>query len=926
MTKKRIIIAITVLVILIIAGGYFFLRSKLQPTSQPIIAVPTDAVFILETNEIQKLTHSLNSGKNEIWNQLNQIDEFYALSSQVKYLDSIFLSDAELKNLTNNRKLIISLHPTGKEKFNFLYVLGTENSGIYEDMKTWVEENIQNKFEVKEREKDGVTFFEGELKSSVFYKKFCYTFYNGLFIFSFSSLLVENSVNQLISDKSLLNNTAFKKIYDAKGKNVPASIFVNFENSGKLLSSVMNSNKLKLGLDIKNISGWSLLDLKLNESLLILYGFSVDNDSVPSYLQVFNNQKPAAFSLDEILPISTSFFFSLGIEKPGVYRTNYKKFLKSLGKSANYEKYISDFKEKYTINPEEMFNSFMGNEMAFVKTNIKGLNANENSFILIKTGSGDFAKDKMIELLKAYATADNKEYSSLISEYRLDKDKSFPIYSFPFPEMPSMLFGDLFSELKSSFFAVYKNYLIFGSSKQALSEFIYANVLQKVLSLDLDFVEFKQSLASYSNIFIWANLAYKQEYLQDYIVEKAYNSIDKAFSKTGKFQGLAIQFSFSGDYVYNNVFLKFNPKVYREDPKTLWESRLDTCVAIKPKFVSNHDSEETEVFVQDMKNTIYLINSTGRILWKKNLNERIISDVYQIDYFKNGKLQLMFNTKTKIYLIDRLGNNVERFPVELRANATNGISVFDYENNRDYRLFVACDDEKIYAMDKNGSILKGWEFQETEHAVKTPIQFFRIADKDYIVFSDSMKTYILDRKGQTRVNVEEYFPASANNSFKLDKDPKTKKQRLVTTNTSGQPVFIYFDGSVETKETAKLSNSHFFDLNDLDGDGNNDYIFLDSTTLTVLNHELLPMFTKKFESISSYGPIFFVFPDNQRRLGIVEQDKNLIYLIESTGELYEGFPLKGFSLFSIGNMGNKEGFFNLLVGSNNNFLYNYTVN
>ncbi|MBN2681948.1 MAG: PQQ-like beta-propeller repeat protein [Bacteroidales bacterium] len=926
MTKKRIFIAITVIVVLLIAGGYFFFRSKLQPTTQPINAVPTDAAIILETNNIAQLTHSLNSGKNEVWNQLSQIEDFYGLSSQVKFLDSILLADETLKSLTDNRELIISLHPTAKNKFNFLYILGTENTGIYEDLKIWVEENIQKKFEVKERDKDGVSFFEGELKNHSYYKKFSYAFYDGLFIFSFSSLLVENSVNQLKSGKSILSLTSFKSIYDAKGKNVPASLFINYSNASGLLSSICSTEKLNLSKGMKNIADWSLMDLKLNEELLILYGFSVSSDSVPSYLNIFKNLKPVGFTLDEILPISTSFFLSLGIEKPGVFQTNYRKFLKSLNKLGEYENYLKDFKAKYQTDPEELFRSFMGNEIAFVKTNIKGLETAENTFIIVKTGSGDFTKDKLIELLKTYSATENTNYKLLVSDYILDKDKSFPVYSFPFPEMLSVLFGDVFAELQTKYFAIYKNHLIFANSKKAISEFIYANVLQKVLSLDLDFVEFKQSLASNSSITVWANLANKQDYLQQFLNPSAYLGVEKAFDKTGKFQGLALQFSASEGFIYNNVFLKYNPRVYREDPKTVWESRLDTCVAIKPKFVVNHDSEETEVFVQDMNNTIYLINSTGRVLWKKNLKERILSDVFQIDYFKNGKLQLMFNTKSKIYLIDRLGNNVERFPVELRANATNGISVFDYENNRDYRLFVACNNGKIYAMDKNGSILKGWEFEETEHSVKTPIQFFRISDKDYIVFADSLKTYILDRKGKSRVDVKEYFPASSNNSFFLDKDPKTKKHRLVTTTITGKPVFVYFDGSVEIKDIQEISTNHFFDLNDLDGDGFNDYIFLDSTRLTVMNLEFLPMFEKKFETAPKFPPIFFVFPDNQRRIGIVEQEKNLIHLIESTGEHYEGFPLKGFSLFSIGNMGNKEGFFNLIVGSKNNFLYNYTVN
>ena len=41
--------------------------------------------------------------------------------------------------------------------------------------------------------------------------------------------------------------------------------------------------------------------------------------------------------------------------------------------------------------------------------------------------------------------------------------------------------------------------------------------------------------------------------------------------------------------------------------------------------------------------------------------------------------------------------------MQLRSPATNGLALFDYEQNRDYRLLVATEDQKIYAYDKEGT-------------------------------------------------------------------------------------------------------------------------------------------------------------------------------------------------------------------------------
>ncbi len=67
---------------------------------------------------------------------------------------------------------------------------------------------------------------------------------------------------------------------------------------------------------------------------------------------------------------------------------------------------------------------------------------------------------------------------------------------------------------------------------------------------------------------------------------------------------------------------------------------------------------------------------------------------------------MLFSTRNYLYLVDRMGNFVERYPVKLRSPATCGVSVFDYDNTRDYRLFIACEDKKIYAYTKEGTLVE----------------------------------------------------------------------------------------------------------------------------------------------------------------------------------------------------------------------------
>ena len=133
--------------------------------------------------------------------------------------------------------------------------------------------------------------------------------------------------------------------------------------------------------------------------------------------------------------------------------------------------------------------------------------------------------------------------------------------------------------------------------------------------------------------------------------------------------------------IYNSLSVSYKDEI-REESTTEWETLLDTIAAIKPFFFTNHITGAKEIFIQDIKNNAYLINAAGRVLWKVPLKERIMGAVYMIDYYRNGKYQLLFSGKNNLHLLDRNGNYVERYPVRLRSPATNSLALFDYDNNR----------------------------------------------------------------------------------------------------------------------------------------------------------------------------------------------------------------------------------------------------
>jgi hypothetical protein len=495
----------------------------------------------------------------------------------------------------------------------------------------------------------------------------------------------------------------------------------------------------------------------------------------------------------------------------------------------------------------------------------------------------------------------------------------------PVRRFTAKIYGRMFSALDEHYFTIIDNYLVFSSSVDAVKYLIHSFVLNKTLRNDPAFRTFTGNLSPRSCLFYFTNLSTAHHIYSPYLTSNISQPWAESEPVFRKVQNMGFQLYSENNMLHGNVLLQYL-SAYSNAPETVWESRLDTLADFKPVFVINHQTRQNEVFVQDLNNNIYLINQVGRILWKIRLPEPINSEVFQVDYFRNGKLQLLFSTRHELYLVDRNGNFVEKYPVKLRSPATCGVAVFDYEGTRDYRLFIACEDRHVYAYAKEGNLLPGWAFNTSEHEVTQPVQHFRTGDKDFIVFGDRFNTYILDRKGNTRVEVEPYFPRSARNSYLLDLPRDGSGPSVVTTDTSGKVYFIGFNGHSRSLQPAgKYTDNHFFDYRDLNGDGIPELIYLEENTLTVYNNKLTRLFARDFDSPSLSRPICYQFSATDRKIGVVSRAENRIYLINYSGEPYTGFPLQGNTPFSIGNFGDTLSRFNLVVGSSDNFLYNYRI-
>jgi hypothetical protein len=111
----------------------------------------------------------------------------------------------------------------------------------------------------------------------------------------------------------------------------------------------------------------------------------------------------------------------------------------------------------------------------------------------------------------------------------------------------------------------------------------------------------------------------------------------------------------------------------------------------------------------------------------------------------------------------------------------------------------------------------------------------------------------------------------------------------------------------------------------LNNDGHPEIFYLDGDSLSAYSFEGKPLFSKKFKYPADPSFNVYTLSAVNKKIGITIPDENQIYLFNSDGSIYEGFPLEGNSGFSLGLLKSSSQRFNLIVGSFDGYLNNYIV-
>jgi len=894
-----------------ILAAYFMIQTNQSKELSPVIdAVPLNATFILETNNVSELIKSIKN--NSAWKDIQTILLFKQVDEQLAFIDSLINKDL---NIFIDKNILISGHLQGKDKVQLLFLISLPRSADQKRINKKIESLLQNKAEITERKHDGTKIFDVKFNDEE-QNAFSYSFSKGVLIFSKSTLLAENAVRQVKSNNSIAIDYNFKKISKTAGKNVVANYYINYETLSNLFKHLLSKQTTKKTSKITNFANWASLDLKFNGTSVLLNGFSFAGANHSKFINIFAKQTPVKNTVAEILPEETSFFTTYSFSDKYKFKENFVEYLKSHDLEYDWSKRNKDFNNKYKIDIQKELFEILDNQITFAQ-------ADFSEYIIVKVNSQKNTKKILSSITEVYCTLNKLKVEDYYTKYKLEEELVFDVYKTPFDNVLDYAFENLHQKFEHKYYFFYEDYLIFTDSYDNLKKIINTTVYKTNLQNTESYKNIEQQTEAKTNIFIYKDLSKNTgQNIQNFNTEMSdwYKENKTILSK---FQEFIVQFSAQNELFYTNMILNYNPQA-KVSNSAVWKIKLDGKIITKPLFFTNHYSFKKEIFVQDIFKNIYLIDNNGKVLFKQELSENIIGSPTQIDYYNNSKHQILFNTENYIYIIDRNGKNVEGFPVKLESPATNQLSVFDYDNDNNYRFFVACKDQKIYLYQKDGKINEGWNKINTELEVTKPIQYFNYDSKDYIVFSDKANIYITDRRGNPRITTDKKYSISENSLFYFQKATNSQKAGFIITNFSGNIIKIHLDGKTELIKTEQMPENHFFDYADINGDGYKDYVFVEKNHLKVFNQNLNPIYKHDFLNQITKAPIILRFSAEDIKIGIVSSQEKKIYLINNDGNIHKGFPLKGNTEFSVGIL-NSQNKFNLIVGFIDKSIYNYQI-
>lgn len=630
---------------------------------------------------------------------------------------------------------------------------------------------------------------------------------NNILIQSESKLLIENSIrnSNLVSKKLDQDLLDLNKI-----SNSNTVLFVS-----EKLKNFIDNKDLNYFFEINNLSSWFQFDVDLNKNGIILNGVSFQNDSIIRPINYLNGINPSESELLNLVP------------------NNFNDF----------KSFVFDFKQ-YMINIEKFesiteIEKIKNDSILFDVKEFAVLSSIKDSLIMV-----NFKSSESFENLINLNITDSYKYRNFTIN-KIDND----LFNFN-----RIKFYNFKSNQK--YFTQIENNIIVGNSNEGIENLLSNLSITSTLKNNLDFVQIQNQIPEKSN------------YLGVTNIEKSKSSTLNELGLSSKDYPYKVNLiTLENNFLYNiHTVLKITKNNNVDKINLNGNFKAEFPINFSPKFVTNYITNKKEIIFQDHLNNLYLISLDGELIWKKNIKNKIIGNIHQIDLYKNGRLQFAFSTTKDFQILDKNGNIVKK----VEHNNKVGLSIFDYDKVKNYRFFLLGNNLKL--INSNMDNVKGFNKKTLKGQFVNSPKHYRIDSKDYLIFNVDNKIIITDRRGDIRIK---------NNLNNIENEIYLYQNYFTTIDTNNNLIKLDTNGKV-SKKPLPLESMYLINANE------DNIIYLSENILNI-NDNIIEL---KF---GNYLKPKLFRTKSKDLISVINKEENKVYMFNSLGEEIKNFPIFGSS-------------------------------
>lgn len=881
---KRLLIVLAV--IFLALAAYFFTTDFLFSNQvHPADVIPADAVFVFETREPVHTWNQLVS--QPLWTRLRDIPSLQGLENQLLALDSLAGRSGNLENALKGNKLLVSLHQSARNEFAFLFSIafsGKEHEEFVQSIAGKIDER-----NIRSRNYSGIRIFEYQPAGAG--SSLSYALINNLLLGSYSSFLLEDAIRHAQSRELTGFRRASSALYDNQAE--PEGHGLLRLNSAGIVKFVQAVGSGAASKELDYFSNSRLeanLELKFTDNQIVFEGASFFADGEQVDVPSNGNKKQNPFN--SYVSNRTAIFHRYNVMDP---------FQIQAIPNPGFEIRNTLQGEMEKSFPEDQFFRRLTGEVGYMVLEENGPLERER-VLLLKTSEAE----KQVDLLKEFNwQLLGNDPEQLEQDVYLGKR----VFRVEAEEFPAHVFDGQFYGFAHTYITAVDDMIIMGNSMKAVKIF----------------------LDDVYNDNTWGKSIYHKSFLEQISPESGYKFVLNVSRFWSNVIGMASP-------EWKVFFQKYAPQLksvewlvlqqegetshielhYQlDDIKPITDIVLAENMAVQfneklisgPHAILNFNDKSTDYLVQDERHQVHLVTDEGDIVFSRQVEGRIIGDVFQIDFYKNGKLQLLFATTHAIYGLDRLGTLLPDYPIAVPSGENvSHFNLLDYDKDLDYRYFTGTETGSLFLFDKFGKALEGWAPKYTSSGLTTAPAHHRIPRVgDFMVaVNTSGDLYLMNRRGELKAGGPLKLGNGISTDYAIMESSRAVDTQLVTVNQEGEVVKVNFNGEITYRnQLLRPDRDTRFSLVRDQSNGNYLFVQHEYNKITVLNAEEEPLFEKNIFS-DDVAFQYFSFGGDKNIFVVIDQVQGFIYLYNLQGQLLNTRPISGYEELEISYSGSNN--------------------